>query len=268
MVDNLELIRERIRSMRYKQGLSLQELSERTHISKSTLQRYETGGIRNLPLDKLAPLAKALHTTPAYLMGWENDNGEIDVSLSIYDIAKELDVRWENVEAILDGKPTPDTLDPETTAQIRKRLQYARLLAAEPTIPPGFDPLPPMTVVPRVGTIACGEPILAEQNIEDYDKVPADWRANFTLVCEGDSMLPCIQNGDVVAIRRQPTVENGDIAAVRIGDEATLKHVYLHADYIELRPENPAFPSIIRRRDEMNDVHIEGKAVGLCRLFR
>lgn len=136
---------------------------------------------------------------------------------------------------------------------------------SELTIPPGFEPLPKMARVPRVGAIACGDPILAEQNIEDYDKVPADWHADFTLVCEGDSMLPRIQNGDVVAIRRTPSVENGEIAAVRIGDEATLKHIYLHADYIELRPENPAFPSIIRRRDEMNDVHIEGKAVGLCR---
>lgn len=135
----------------------------------------------------------------------------------------------------------------------------------EPIIPPGFEPLPKMARVPRVGAIACGEPILAEQNIEDYDKVPADWHADFTLICEGDSMLPRIQNGDVVAIRRTPSVENGEIAAVRIGDDATLKHIYLHDDYIELRPENPAFPSIIRRRDEMNDVHIEGKAVGLCR---
>lgn len=136
---------------------------------------------------------------------------------------------------------------------------------SEPAIPPGFEPMPKMATVPRVGAIACGDPILAEQNIEDYDKVPEGWHADFTLICEGDSMLPRIQNGDVVAIRKQPTVENGEIAAVRIGDDATLKHIYLHDDYIELRPENPAFPSIIRRRDEMNDVHIEGKAVGLCR---
>lgn len=78
-------------------------------------------------------------------------------------------------------------------------------------------------------------------------------------------MAPAIQDGDLVAIRIQPEVENGEIAAVRIEDEATLKRVYLHDDYIELRPENPAYSSIIRRRDEMNDVHIEGKAVGLCR---
>lgn len=119
--------------------------------------------------------------------------------------------------------------------------------------------------LPRVGRIACGEPILAEQNIEDYDSVPSSWRATFTLICVGDSMAPRIQDGDLVAIRQQKEVENGEIAAVRIGDEATLKRVYFHDDYIELRPENPAYSSIIRRREEMNDVSIEGRAVGFCR---
>lgn len=119
--------------------------------------------------------------------------------------------------------------------------------------------------LPRVGRIACGEPILAEQNIEDYDSVPSSWRATFTLLCEGDSMAPRIQDGDLVAIRQQKEVENGEIAAVRIGDEATLKRVYFHDDYIELRPENPAYSSIIRRREEMDDVSIEGRAVGFCR---
>ncbi len=132
-------------------------------------------------------------------------------------------------------------------------------------VPPGFQPMPPMDEVPLVGRIACGTPITAEQNIEDIVSVPSEWHANFTLMCEGDSMAPAIQDGDLVAIRIQPEVENGEIAAVRIEDEATLKRVYLHDDYIELRPENPAYSSIIRRRDEMNDVHIEGKAVGLCR---
>lgn len=135
----------------------------------------------------------------------------------------------------------------------------------EPEIPPGFDPLPAMDRVPRVGAIACGTPILAEENIENYDNIPSDWRADFTLVCKGDSMAPRILDGDLVAIRRQPEVETGEIAAIRIGNEATLKRVYLHDDYIELRPENSDYASIIRRREEMDDVQIEGRAVGFCR---
>ncbi len=132
-------------------------------------------------------------------------------------------------------------------------------------IPEGFQPMPAMDEVPLVGKIACGTPILAEQNLEGTVSIPAEWRADFTLLCEGDSMSPTFQDGDLVAIRIQPEVENGEVAAVRIDNEATLKRVYLHEDYIELRPENTSYSSIIRRKDEMNDVHIEGKAVGLCR---
>ena len=119
-----------------------------------------------------------------------------------------------------------------------------------------------MVRVPLIGSIACGTPITAEQNVERYIGVPAAWRADFALTCHGNSMSPTICDGDIVCIRCQPEVEQGQIAAVRIGEEATLKRVYIHSDYIELRPENPAFESIIRRREEMNDVQIEGKAVG------
>ena len=137
--------------------------------------------------------------------------------------------------------------------------------SATSAVPPGFQPMPEMDVVPLVGRIACGTPITAEQNIERMVCVPSKWRSTFTLTCKGDSMEPRIHDGDLVAIRKQPEVENGEIAAVRIGEEATLKHVYLHENFIELRPENPAFNSIILSREDMNDVVIEGKAVGLCR---
>lgn len=132
-------------------------------------------------------------------------------------------------------------------------------------IPPGFSPMPEMVQVPLIGAIACGTPITAEQNIEQMVCVPSRWHATFTLTCKGQSMEPRIHDGDLVAIRSQAEVENGEIAAVRIGEEATLKRVYLHPSFIELRPENPAFESIILSREEMNSVTIEGKAVGLCR---
>ena len=136
---------------------------------------------------------------------------------------------------------------------------------AKPTIPPGFSPLPEMAQVPLVGRIACGTPITAEQNVEQIVSIPAAWRATFTLMCKGNSMAPRIQDGDLVAVRSQPEVENGEIAAVRIGEEATLKHVYVYPNYIELRPENPECESIIKIGPDMADVVIEGKAVGICR---
>ena len=136
-------------------------------------------------------------------------------------------------------------------------------LDKKPTIPPGFMPLPKMKKVPLIGAIACGDPITAIQNREGDVNAPVNMRCDFALKCRGESMIGAgIHDGDVVYIRIQPEVENGEIAAVRIGEEATLKRVYLHSDYIELRPENSAFESIIRRREEMNDVQIEGKAVG------
>lgn len=139
------------------------------------------------------------------------------------------------------------------------------ITSPEGEIPPGFQPLPAMTEVPLVGRIACGTPITAEENVERMVCVPSKWHATFTLTCEGTSMEPKIHDGDLVAIRSQPTVENGEVAAVRIEGEPTLKRVYLHSNFIELRAENPAFESIILAREEMNTVTIEGKAVGLCR---
>lgn len=137
--------------------------------------------------------------------------------------------------------------------------------AKEISIPAGFQPLPKRDRIPRVGQIACGTPILAEENVEAYDEVPSAWHADFTLLCQGDSMEPKIKNGDVVAIHSQPMVENGEVAAVLIDGEATLKRVFLFDDHIELRAENPTFPTILRIGEDMNTITIEGKAVGLCR---
>ena len=137
--------------------------------------------------------------------------------------------------------------------------------AKEISIPAGFQPLPKRDRIPRVGQIACGTPILAEENVEAYDEVPSDWHADFTLLCQGDSMEPKIKDSDVVAIHCQPMVENGEVAAVLIDGEATLKRVFLFDDHIELRAENPTFPTILRIGEDMNTITIEGKAVGLCR---
>lgn len=135
-------------------------------------------------------------------------------------------------------------------------------------IPPGFEPPPKMVKYPVVGEIACGTPILAEQNIEEYIEVPEGVHCDFLLRCKGDSMIDAgIRNGDVVFIRIQETVENGEIAAVRIGDEATLKRVYWDGDTLMLVPENRAYAPKIFRKEEINDVHIEGKATGYMHMF-
>ena len=206
---------ERMKQRRKEIGLSAEKVAERLGVSPATIYRYEKGDIEKVPVDIFAELAKILQTTPAYLMGWEE-------------------------------QPEPK----------------------KPTIPPGFEPMPKMKKIPLIGSIACGEPITAIQNREGEIDAPENMQCDFALRCKGDSMIGAgIHDGDAVYIRIQPEVENGQIAAVRIGDEATLKRVYLHKDYIELRPENPDYESIIRRREEMNDVHIEGRAVGYTHWF-
>lgn len=132
-------------------------------------------------------------------------------------------------------------------------------------IPPGFQPMPEMSAVPLVGRIACGQPITAEQNVEGIVSVPAAWHATFTLLCQGDSMAAMIQDGDIVCIRKQPEVENGEIAAVRIGEEATLKRFYRQGDTVMLQAENPAFSPLVYTRDQLNEITIEGRVVGICR---
>lgn len=133
----------------------------------------------------------------------------------------------------------------------------------EKVIPPGFMPLPETYRVPLVGRIACGQPITAEENIEDYMDVPKGKLVDFCLLCEGDSMIDAgIDDGDVVYIRKQPDIENGQIAAVRIDNEATLKRVYKYPDRLVLQPENRSYPPLTYVGEEMNQVSIEGKAVG------
>ena len=132
-------------------------------------------------------------------------------------------------------------------------------------IPAGFEPLPEMTTIPLVGSIACGTPITAEENIEARIGIPAAWNADFALTCTGDSMAPRYQDGDVVCIRCQPEVENGQIAAVRIGEEATLKRFYQEGDTVTLVPVNPAYTPLVYRGAELSDIQIEGRVVGFCR---
>lgn len=200
-------------------------------------------GMKQIELATRSGISK--YSISHYLKGdWE---GKQD---AVYELARALNVS----EAWLMGYDIPaERSAPKVSVQLDKK----------PTIPPGFMPLPKMRKVPLIGAIACGDPIMAIQNREGDVNAPVDMRCDFALKCQGESMIGAgIHDGDVVYIRIQPEVENGEIAAVRIGEEATLKRVYLHNDYIELRPENPAFESIIRRREEMNDVQIEGKAVG------
>ncbi len=122
--------------------------------------------------------------------------------------------------------------------------------------------LPKTKMVPLVGTIACGTPILAEENIESTVPMPEHIHADFALRCKGDSMINArILDNDIVYIRKQETVENGEIAAVLIDNEATLKRFYRYGDTVVLRAENPNCKEFEYKNEKINKLRILGKAV-------
>lgn len=127
-------------------------------------------------------------------------------------------------------------------------------------------PLKHIIKVPIIGRIACGSPILAEQNYEGQTFCPDEVNADFALRCQGDSMIDAnIQDGDIVFIKDTPEVENGEIAAVVVGEEATLKKVYYHGDTVTLIPANSSYEPMVFKKDEINDIRICGKAVAVLR---
>lgn len=122
-------------------------------------------------------------------------------------------------------------------------------------------PLPNTKKIPLLGKIACGDPITAVENIEDYVEVPEFTYADFALTCQGDSMINArVMDGDIVYVRQQPEVENGEIAAVLIDGEATLKRVFYGKGTIMLQAENPTYPPMVFSGEEILDIKILGKA--------
>lgn len=120
--------------------------------------------------------------------------------------------------------------------------------------------------IPVIGTIACGDPIDAEQNVVDYLELPGHLPDGaFALICEGDSMEPGLQDGDLVVIEPTPNVEDGEVAAVLVdGDtKATLKQVRHVGDTIWLMPTNPAYSPIVLDKDHPG--RILGKKIQMIR---
>jgi repressor LexA len=118
-------------------------------------------------------------------------------------------------------------------------------------------------VVPVVGQVAAGEPILAAENIESTMPLPAEVadESTFILKIRGDSMIDAgVFDGDFVVVRQQNTANNGDIVVALIEDEATVKTFYREADRIRLQPQNPTMDPIYAR-----DVLVLGKVVALFR---
>ena len=179
-------LQERMKERRIALNMTLLEVADKIGVKEATVQRYESGEIKNVKHETIVALAKLFQCSPQYLMGWSDQLNEAKA-------------------------PLPDNL----------------------------IPLKKIFHVPLIGRIACGDPILAEQNYEATVMLPEKVKADFALRCQGDSMVDAnIQDGDIVFIKESPIVDNGEIAAVVIGEEATLKKVYIQNDTITLLPAN------------------------------
>lgn len=125
-----------------------------------------------------------------------------------------------------------------------------------------------LRAVPVVGRVAAGEPILAQENIEDYFFLDSSFLTSgeiFALRVKGESMREAgILDGDIVFARQQLSAQKGDVVVAIIGDEATVKRFYPENGRVRLEPANPSHGPIVVESDTPG-FHIAGKVVGLIR---
>ena len=125
-----------------------------------------------------------------------------------------------------------------------------------------------MVNVPIVGTVAAGQPILAEENIENYFPVPAEYmpaNQSFFLKVKGESMIRAgINPGDLVLVEQKKDVHNGDIVVALVEDSATVKRFYKENGHIRLQPENETMDPIIVDKN----LEVLGKVFGVFRFMR
>ncbi|MCR5774292.1 MAG: transcriptional repressor LexA [Lachnospiraceae bacterium] len=123
-----------------------------------------------------------------------------------------------------------------------------------------------VTNIPLIGTVAAGQPILAQQNIENYFPFPVEMAPNtqcFALKVQGESMINIgINDGDYVFVRETNSANNGDLVVAMVDDSATVKNFYKENGHIRLQPQNDDMDPII-----VNDCKILGIVFGVFRLY-
>ena len=186
--------------------------------------------------------------------------------ISQNELARIAQVSQSGISYIIKGISSPK----ENTLQaIASALDcsVSELLGEEETLPSNLLQMI-RGAVPIVGEIACGTPILAQENIEGRIDLPEGVRADFALRCKGTSMEPLFKDGDLVLIRQQDDADDGKIAAVLIGSEATLKRIHRISGGLMLLPENTAeFAPQIYQGEEAATIRILGVAVSYVRMI-
>jgi SOS-response transcriptional repressor LexA/DNA-binding Xre family transcriptional regulator len=263
-------LNERIKKQRLAHSLTLLQVAEHIGVKEATVQRYESGEIKNIKHETILGLAKLFGCSPQYLMGWSDDPYDYDsdpegrmnsIDQHKYEQLYEKhhgfkpkiwEEAWDDAAAAFAERVSSDPSD-----------GIDDYLASK-----GIIPVPHVVKKPLIGTISCGQPILAVENFDGYVDIPDDIHCDFALKCKGDSMIGAfIRNGDIVYIRQQPDVENHEIAAVIIDEEnVTLKRVHKKGHFLILLAENPAFEPIIVNGE--HTARIIGKVVGFTSVVK
>ncbi|MBQ7671330.1 MAG: helix-turn-helix domain-containing protein [Clostridia bacterium] len=227
----------RLKKLRNQEGITQEQLAKAIGVERSSVGKYETGTMPSLEI--LSQIASYFNVSVDYLLCRTDDPTNYDDD----------DLIAEIPESILD----------HFNGNVRKA--YNAWMARSAPGPNNVFPYKTKKI-PLLGDIACGEPIFAEEQFGEYVDVDAELNVDFCLRCVGDSMIGArIYDGDIVFCVRQSSVDNGEIAVVIIEDEATLKRVYLENGKLILNPENPAFRPMVYQGEELNQIHILGRAV-------
>lgn len=124
--------------------------------------------------------------------------------------------------------------------------------------------------LPLIGEVAAGSPIMAEENFQGLVELGEYFGRDpgtFVLRVKGDSMIEAgIHEGDLVVVRHQPTLASGEIGVAYLGQEATVKRIFIEGERVRLQPENREMPPVFVRRDDP-DFRIGGKVIGVVRKF-
>jgi len=249
------MVGELIRARRKQLGLSAEDIAAEIGVSPATIYRYESGDIVSPGSDKLVDLSRALHTHPAYLMGWDEnpvdpDDPEIIASASPA-VIDHFDGDAQQIAAFSQAAEKDYLLGNEGQ---RREVDIKAALSTNNA-----------RKIPILGQVAAGLPLLAEQNIDGYTWTDLNGGAEyFALRVKGDSMNAAhIPDGSMVIVRRQEQVENGEIAVVLVGDQdGTVKRYRQDGDTVTLVPQsfNPAHQAQV-----YNLKNTDVKVLGLVR---
>lgn len=176
------------------------------------------------------------------------------------DVVRELDINESTFRSWYSGEKYP-RIDKQQMLADYFNVKRSRLTEAQGS---KLERVASLVKVPILGMITCGEPILAEENINGYREEISETLPTgnlFYLKTKGNSMTPTIPENSFVLIREQATVENGEIAAVLVNgdEEATLKRIKYQGDIVMLIADNPQYPPYVITED--NPATIVGKAL-------